>query len=178
MVDPLTLRRTLHRALFLAIVAVTLFLRLLPLSPGHGGFPGPDLVLALTLAWLVRRPDFVPAPLIVAVFLLEDLVFLRPPGLWPLIVLLGTEFLRARRDSLRTLTFAVEWLAAAAVIAAMVLANRAVLALVMVPQPVLGQELLRLVMTVLAYPAVVLVSRMALDLRRTAPGDMDLRYRP
>lgn len=178
MVDPLTTRRALHRALFLAIVAVTLFLRLLPLSPGHGGFPGPDLVLALTLAWLMRRPDFVPALLIAAVVLLEDLMFLRPPGLWPLIVLLGTESLRARQDSLRTLPFAVEWLVVAAVVAGMVLANRAVLALVLVPQPALGQDLLRMVATLAVYPAVVLASRLALDLRHAPPGEVDPRYRP
>lgn len=173
MVDPLTTRRLVHRALFLAIAAVILFLRLLPLSPGTGGLPGPDIFLALTLAWVLRRPDYVPAALIVAVILLEDLMFMRPPGLWPLMVLLGTEFLRRREQALRDLPFMLEWLVIGGVLAAMFLGNRAVLALVMVPQPGLGQDLLRLLATLAAYPVVVAASRLAFGLRRAAPGEVD-----
>lgn len=173
MVDPLTTRRLVHRALFLAIAAVILFLRLLPLSPGTGGLPGPDIFLALTLAWVLRRPDYVPAALIVAVILLEDLMFMRPPGLWSLMVLLGTEFLRRREQALRDLPFMLEWLVIGGVLAAMFLGNRAVLALVMVPQPGLGQDLLRLLATLAAYPVVVAASRLAFGLRRAAPGEVD-----
>jgi rod shape-determining protein MreD len=56
---------------------------------------------------------------------------------------------------------------------AMVLANRMVLALVMVDQPPLGLELLRLLMTLAAYPFVVALSKLAFGLRRAAPGEVD-----
>ncbi|NCU20454.1 rod shape-determining protein MreD, partial [Candidatus Falkowbacteria bacterium] len=59
MIDPITRQQLWHIALYLAIAAVLLFLRLLPISPGTGGLPGPDLMLALTLAWVLRRPDYV-----------------------------------------------------------------------------------------------------------------------
>ena len=71
MVDPLTTRRLAHRALYVALAAVILFLRLLPVNPMAHGIPGPDLMLAFTLAWVLRRPDFVPALLIVAVVQLK-----------------------------------------------------------------------------------------------------------
>ena len=43
---------------------------------------GPDLMLAFTFAWVLRRPDYVPVLLIAAIFLLEDMLLMRPPGLW------------------------------------------------------------------------------------------------
>lgn len=173
MVDPIATQRLAHRALFIAIVAVILFIRLLPLAPGTGGIPGPDLILCLALAWVLRRPEYSPALLIVAVFLLQDLMFLRPPGLWTLIVLLATEFLRSREVAWRDLPFVLEWLVVGGVLAAMLLANRAVLAMVMVPQAALGQELLQLLSTLAAYPLVVVASRLAFGLRRAAPGEVD-----
>ncbi len=173
MIDPITRQRLWHIALYLAIAAVLLFLRLLPISPGTGGLPGPDLMLALTLAWVLRRPDYVPALMIAAVFVLEDLMYQRPPGLWALAVLLGTEFLRAREPGLRDLTFLLEWLVVGAVMAAMLLLTRTVLLVLMVPQPPLGLALLQYLATLVAYPVVVVASHLAFGLRRAAPGEVD-----
>lgn len=173
MVDPLSRQILLHRALFLGVALVVLFLRLMPLSSGASGWPGPDITLAVMLAWILRRPDYVPAALIVAVVLVEDLMFQRPPGLWALIVLGGSEFLRAREASLRDLSFALEWLTVGVLLLAMVLANRMVLALLMVPQPALGLSLLHYLATIAAYPLVVIASYIAFGLRRAAPGEVD-----
>jgi len=41
--------------------------RILPLSTEPGSVPGPDVVLCLTFAWVLRRPEYVPALLIAAV---------------------------------------------------------------------------------------------------------------
>ncbi len=173
MVDPISRQLWLHRAMFLAIAMVVLFLRLLPLSSGASGWPGPDITLALMLAWLLRRPEYVPALLIVTVMLIEDLMFQRPPGLWALIVLGGTEFLRAREVSLRDLSFMLEWITVGVLLLAMVLADRLVLALLLVPQPQLGLTLLHYLATLAAYPLVVIASYTAFGLRRAAPGEVD-----
>lgn len=170
MVDPVSTRRLAHMALFAVVAAATMFLRLLPISPVTHGVPGPDLMLAFTFAWLLRRPDYVPAPLIVAVFLLEDMMYWRPIGLWPLIVLGGTEFLRSRVRPNRSLSFPAEMLIVAGTMLVMLLVNRLVLALFMVDQPVLGLELLRYLMTLVAYPFVVALSALAFGLRRPVPG--------
>ena len=105
MVDPIRATRLAHRLLFVGIVAVLIFIRILPLSSMPSSIPGPDLALGLTLAWVLRHPDYVPAVTIAGVFLLEDLLFMRPPGLWALIVLAGTEFVRAREVVTRDLPF-------------------------------------------------------------------------
>lgn len=173
MVDPLTTRRIAHRALYLGLALVVMFLRLLPVTPMSHGIPGPDLVLALTLAWVLRRPDYVPAWLIVGVFLLEDVMYWQPIGLWTLVVLVGTEFLRAREEATRDLNFLFEMALVAGVMAAMLVVNRTVLGLAVVDQPPLGLELLRLLMTLAAYPFVVALSALGFGLRRAALGELD-----
>ena len=173
MIDPQTSRRIAHRGLFLGLVALVMFLRLLPINPVSHGLPGPDLTLALTLAWVLRRPEYVPALLIAAVFLLEDLMFWRPVGLWTLIVLGATEFLRARESASRDLPFVLEAVLIGSVMIGMLLANRFILGLVMVEQPPLGREVLRMLATFVAYPFVVALSALAFGLRRAAPGEID-----
>ncbi|MEI4473519.1 rod shape-determining protein MreD [Frigidibacter sp. MR17.24] len=167
MIDPVTSRRWSLRALFVALACLMIFLRILPLSTVPARLPGPDLVLCLALAWVVRRPDVVSAPLIVAVFLFEDMLTLRPPGLWTLLVLLGTEFLRDRASALRRLPFLVDWAMVAAVVLLITLASRLVLGLAMVPQTNLWMTVAQMVATILAYPPVVGATHLA---ARLLPG--------
>ena len=192
MVDPRTATLWGYRSLFLGLVAVILFLRLLPLSalpdawPLPEGilahfpdwlypqdWPGADMLLCLTIVWVQRRPDFAPTLMVAGVFLLEDLLTFRPPGLWAAIVLIGTEFLRQRENSTRDLPFWGEWAMVAAVIAAMTLANRLILALFMVPQVALGQAVLYMVTTIVIYPGLAMVMQYVLGLHRAAPGEVD-----
>lgn len=173
MVDPVAASRHAHRLLFLAIAAAFLFVRLLPLSAMPARLPGPDLMLCLTLAWVQRRPDYVPPLLIVAVFLFDDILSMRPPGLWPLVVLLGTEFLRSRLTTLRDLPFAVEWLTTGGLIVALSLANWLILGLVMVPQAGFGPMLLQALATIAAYPVAVAITLFAFGIRRSVKGDAE-----
>jgi rod shape-determining protein MreD len=173
MVDLVTTARVGYRTAFVALAATFLFLRILPLGALPPAWPGPDLLLCMTIVWVLRRPTYVPVGLIVGVFLLDDLVTARPPGLWTLVVLLGTEFLRSRAVLTRDLPFVVEWAMAAAVILAMTLAFRAALVVFMVPMTGLGPVLLQFLSTMIAYPVVVLASAWALGLRKTAPGQVD-----
>lgn len=165
--------RLSYALLFVALAAGALFVRLLPLSTAPQSFPGPDLMQCLVIAWVLRRPDFVPAPLVAGVFLLADLLLMRPPGAWALIVLLGTEFLRARQGQMRELGFPIEWGVVTLVMAGMFLTHRFLLALTLVPQPALGLALLQLVATVLAYPVVVLISHTAFRVRKPTTGEVD-----
>ncbi|MBK5927219.1 rod shape-determining protein MreD [Rhodobaculum claviforme] len=165
-------------AVFVGLAGVSLFWRMLPLGvPGHG-LPGPDVLVCLVLAWVLRRPDYVPAPLVVGVIVLEDLLLMRPPGLWALMVLAGSEFLRGRQPLMRELPFALEWAFVAAVMAAMWLAGRLVLVLVFVDPAPLGASLVQLVSTMLAYPLVVLFSHAVLRVRKPATGEVDALGRP
>ncbi len=161
------------RAVFVLACLVLIFLHLLPLDTLPRGWAGPDLILALTFAWVLRRPDFVPATLIAAIFLLGDLLFQRPPGLWAAIVLLGSEALRRREPGLRGLTFAAEWATVATTLVAMTVGYRLVLTLLVVDRAPLGLSLMQLVATLAAYPLVALISQWVFGVRKIAPGDID-----
>lgn len=163
----------LHRALFVAIALALLFLRLLPLEREAGALPGPDILLCLTFAWTMRRPDYLPVPLVVAVVLLEDLVLMRPPGLWTALVVIGSEFLRNRSAMTRELSFAVEWLLVSVLMLALLVAYRTVFALVLLPQPGFGFALVQVIWSILCYPVVVALSRYGLDLYKPAMGEVD-----
>lgn len=173
MIDPIRAARVGHRLLFVGLIAVLIFIRILPLSAMPSSIPGPDLALGLTLAWVLRRPDYVPVAMVAFVFFLEDLLFMRPPGLWALIVLGGTEFLRAREVVTRDLPFLLEWVLIGAVLFAMIFANRMMLEIVMVPQIPLELVLIQGITTLAAYPVVVFFTRFVLGLHRAATGEVD-----
>lgn len=161
------------RALFLALALFFLFIRLLPLSHAPGALPGPDLLLCLILAWIVRRPDFLPMPLILGVILIEDLLLMRPPGLWTAIVVLATEFLRSRIALTRELNFVVEWALVSGLMLGMMLAYRLALGLAFVPQAPFGYAIVQVLWSIALYPLVVGLSRFIFDLRKPAMGEVD-----
>ncbi|MDQ1900941.1 rod shape-determining protein MreD [Paracoccus sp. WLY502] len=159
--------------LFCAAMAVLLFLRLLPLSAGAARLPGPDLGLCLVLAWVLRRPDQLAALVIVLAFVVQDIILLNPLGLWPAIVLMGTEAARLREARWRDAPFMVEWLRIAVLIGAMMLGYRIVQGLFMMPVPALGLVILHYIATIAAYPLVVLGARVLLGLRRITPVEVE-----
>lgn len=162
MIEGARRRQILGGVMLLLCWLVLLFVRLLPITGGLSGWPGADLGLCLLLAWLLRRPEQLPALLVMALMLIEDVMLLRPPGLWALIVLLGTE---AARHRWRDLPFMVEWLRVSILIALMMLGYRMVQMLFLLPVPALGQVTLHLIATVAAYPLVVLAARWLAGLR-------------
>lgn len=160
-------------ALWLAVFAAALMLRILPQGLIAPGLPMPDLVLLLTLGWVLRRPADLPAPAIGLAWLVEDLLTLRPPGLWALMVLAGSEYLRARQGMVRELGLLPEWGLVAGVLVAMTLGYRLILALTFAPMPPLDLSLIRLAATIAAYPVAVLVLHAVLRVRKPATGELD-----
>lgn len=157
---------------WLLLALGSILLRLLPLG-NDPGLPMPDVLLGMTLAWVVRRQAHLPAVLLVVVFLIEDLFLMRPPGLWALMVLAGTEFLRRRESVLRELNLLLEWAMVSGVLVAMAFGNRLIKALLFVPNDPLGPVLVGLVLTILSYPAIVLVLQSVLRIRKPATGEVD-----
>ncbi len=133
----------------------------------------PDLLICFAFAWSLRRPEYVPAILLAVVFLVSDLLLQRPPGLWALLALLACENLKTRGRTLRDSTFGAEWITVAVMLTGILLANRFVLSVLLIPPPQLGLSLFELGMTVLFYPAIVFVTRTLMGVRKSAPGDLD-----
>lgn len=164
--------------LFALCYLAILFLRILPLNAGFTGWPGPDLGLCLTFAWVLRRPERLPAPLIALLFLIEDILLFRPIGLWAAIVLAGTEAARLREVRWREQPFMVEWLRVGLLIGAMMLGYRIVQVLFLLPVPALGQVILQFIATIAAYPLVVVAAHWLFGLRRVSPAEAEMiRYR-
>lgn len=178
MIAVLRQRRVVGQVLFAMSGMAIIFAALLPLAPGSVGWPGPDWLTALTFAWLLRRPDEVPVLLIAAVTLAADALLLRPLGLGAALAVVATELARPRAQRWGESGFPAEWLRVAVLMVLMLLADRLLRGVLVVPAtlaptPPLGQDAMRLIATVAAYPVVVGVTRL-LGLRRAAPGEMDL----
>lgn len=173
MADLSRARIWLEHSLFALAMLLLIFFRLLPLNSLPKSWAGPDLMLCITLAWTARRPDLVPVALVAAVFLLSDFLFQRPPGLWTALVLIATEMLRSRAALLRVIPFWLEWVWAAAAIVTVLLVYRFVLSVAVLPSPRLSLILIQAVATVAAYPIIVVLSHFLLNIRRTAPGEVD-----
>ncbi|MDT8327273.1 MAG: rod shape-determining protein MreD [Roseovarius sp.] len=170
-------RYWLMRALYLILCIVLIFMHLLPLDTQPSNWTGPDLVLAITFVWVLRRPEYVPVLLIALVALGMDLLFQRPPGLWAACVVMGAETLRNRVPTLRDLSFAAEWASVASTMVLITLAYRLVLSVLMVDQAPLGLSLMQLLFTLMVYPVVAFASGTLMGVRRATPGDLDANGR-
>lgn len=165
----------LMRAGFLLIVLANLFFHLLPLETTPRPWAGPDFLLAFACAWSFRRPEYVPPVLLAVSFLLTDFLFQRPPGLWAMLALMGCESLKTRAINLRAAPFGTEWLSVLVAMVSIALANQVILAVLFVPTPPVGLVLSQLLGTVLIYPIAVLVTHVAMGVRKAAPGDLDAK---
>lgn len=172
MVDPATTRIWLGRGAFAVTALAVIFAQLLPLATVPRVWAPPDLLLLAAIVWVVRRPNYLPVWLVAVTFLLADLLFHRPPGLFAALVILLTEALRKRAPVLRNATFAVEWFSVAVAIAAITLGNRIVLGIVMTPQAPLSLTLIQMLMTMIAYPVIVGLAVVAFGITRPAPGEV------
>ena len=163
----------LYRGIFIALALFALFIRLLPLGTEAGGLPGPDLLLCVILAWVMRRPDYLPVLLIAAIIFLEDIILMRPLGLWTALIVVATEFLRSRAALTRELSFAVEWMLIAGLMVGLLLGYRLFFALAFLPQAGFGFAMTQTLWSIMCYPFVVVASRLMLDLRKPAMGELD-----
>ena len=161
-----------YRAVFALLSAGFVFLALLPFNTGEGGWPGPDLIVCLMAAWVLRRPDYVPIWLLLIVVLMADVLLMRPLGLWALIVILLSEYLRRRVDLAEVLPFWSEMAMVGGCLALAFLADHLALVLLVAETPPLLGQGLHALATIVFYAPVALFSQM-IGVRRLAPGELD-----
>ncbi|MDK3019594.1 rod shape-determining protein MreD [Pseudodonghicola flavimaris] len=166
-------RLWLMRAAFLGLGLLIIYFHLLPLDTVPRRWAPPDFLIAFAFAWSLRRPDYAPMLIIAGIMLTADLLFQRPPGLMALLVVLGSEYLKNRAAALRGASFVAEWLAVCLTLLSITVLNRMVLAVFAVQQAQLSLSLIQMVMTMLAYPLVVLVTQSVLGVRKLTPADIE-----
>ena len=139
------------RGAWLLLMTALVVLAMLPGEAVPRRWPLPDLMLLLTFAWLVRRPDEVPVALLAGVFLAADFLSGEAPGLRAALILMAGEHLRARAS--RREDFPLEWARAAALILVVTISERLALGLTLAPAPPFGPVVLRALAGAVAYPA-------------------------
>lgn len=166
-----TSRLWLMRAAFLGLALLIMFFHLLPLDTVPRRWAPPDLLIAFTFAWCLRRPDFVPALAIALIMLMADLMLQRPPGLLAMLMVLGCEYLKNQTAGLRGASFLGEWAAVGIVLVGITVLNRLILIIVAVQPAPLGLSLIQMVLTIAVYPVVVAITQSLMGVRKPAPGD-------
>ncbi len=159
------------RGLYVALAVLVVFLHLLPLDTKPGRWPFPEILIALTYAWVLRRPEYVPILTVAIVMLMADLLLQRPPGLLAALVVLGAAYLRSAAPGMRDTGFMGEWTTIAAVIAAVFMLNHIILAFLSVQQATLGPVVIQVVLTTAIYPVIALLSQSAFGVRRKSAAD-------
>ena len=135
----------------------------------------PDLGLLVMIVWVVRRPKFAPVWIVAAIFFMGDLIFQRPPGLWSGMVVLLSEALRKRHREFRVMLFMGEWGSVALGIFILFATYRLVLAVFALDVAPLSMILLQLILTIAAYPLVVVFMHYVFGITRVTPGETGSR---
>ena len=165
----------LHRGTFIVLAFMVIVVDLVPLDMRPSVFVAPDLLLAMTLVWVARKPNLVPVMVIATIFLMTDFLFMRPPGLWAGLVVILTEAIRRRHREFRDMPLLVEWGTIALAIVGVTILYRVAFAVTMLPQPSLGLTLIEMMMTILIYPIIALIAFVAFGVKRVSLGAVGSR---
>ena len=159
------LKSLIYPILFVLIVFVLIFIKVLPLNTVPKEWTAPDLLLCVTLVWCLRNPTRAPIILLAALFLLQDIILQRPIGLFSAVATLMCEWAKCQALRAEEFPFVIEWVTAAIAMIAIFILVQSIASLSMITKPsmwVFGKEL---IFTILAYPLVTLLCRYGLGLR-------------
>ena len=159
------------RAAYIGLAILIVFVQLIPLQTTPRDWAPPDLIVAMTFAWALRRPEYVPSLAIAGVMLFADLMLHRPPGLMAALVLIAASSLKRQAMQVRDEGVMSEALLIVIAVVGTALLHRTILAILLVPNAPLGLTMVQVGMTILAYPFVVLISQLFFGVRARAPGD-------
>jgi rod shape-determining protein MreD len=157
--------------LFTATFAVILFVRLIPLDLMPGQIAPPDILFALLVGLLVRRPRAVPMVLVVGLFLLNDILLQKPLGLWTLVVFAISELVRSSRNEVREMLFLSEWVWFAGLYGAASAAHLALRIVLFIPRDPLTLVLPMIIFTIAVYPLVVLFLNLVFGVQKPVRRD-------
>ena len=157
-VDPF-LRILRLRLTYLLIMMLLVLFKTMPIHTSSDQFAMPDIPLVITFVWVMRRPDVMGPILITIAFLFADMILQRPPGLWTLIVLCGSMFLRSRTIYFKEVIFLYEWLLIAIVVIFCFTAYQFLLLLTFLPTNNLALLVKQALFTIMLYPIFIWLSR-------------------
>ena len=166
------------RALFTALGLAFVFWKIVPFEWSPGSTPGPDIFYCITMAYVIRRPEYAPVWLIFAVFFMRDVLTLAPIGLFSLFMVVGTEVVRSNLQAFREYIFGMEWLWIASIFTVITLVQQVMLGLMLANTPRFVDQLLLILFTVLSYPVIVGIMKYGFGFDRPQPGATDAWGKP
>lgn len=177
MIDGITLKIWAYRSGFVILAVLLTFGELLPLNTLPITWVMPDVLLCLTFACCIRRPKYVPMIIIAAVFLFQDLLLNRPPGLFAALALMSAEWLKRRSRRAEDFPFVSEYASVLLALIVIFLGFRWAHGLALLPMPQAFLTLSELLSTALLYPIIALLAQAVLKIRRPGIGDIDAATR-
>ncbi len=173
MEDVSPLRLWMYRAGFLAIGFACILWAIIPFDMSASTLPVPDFFYCVTIAYIVRRPEYVPVWAVFLVFFLRDILTQAPLGLFTLLVVMGSEVVRANIQAFREYIFGLEWLWVATIFTIITVVQQVLLALTLSDTPRFVVQVLLIVFTVLAYPVIVGAMKFGFGITRPRSGELD-----
>lgn len=163
----------LRRATYIALGILILLQTLIPLDLNANHIPGPDILYTLTIAYIIRRPEYVPLWSLVFVFFMRDVLTMAPLGLGTLAMVAASELVRNNLQAFREYFFSIEWLWVSVIFAGMLVLQKVLLTLSISSSPSFVDMLIELLFTMLAYPVTVALMRYGFGIERPAAGKTD-----
>ncbi|NOR61639.1 MAG: hypothetical protein GQ535_03980 [Rhodobacteraceae bacterium] len=143
------------RGLFLLFGLLAIAYPILPLQFTPERWPAPEILFALTMAWVVRQPQSAPFLLIALLAIVADAVLMRPMGLWALLLLVASETVRFSYRAIQERGLMMEFSMVAALFLAMLILQNLLLWVSFSQSLEVARMLQFGVLTLLCYPVMV-----------------------
>lgn len=156
---------------FLLFSFALVFINLVPQNLTPARFAGPDLVMATSLAIVMRRPDLLPVWVIAVAVLMADFLLSRPLGLSAFVTVVASEIVRANRHSFLDMFFLMEWFIVGLLVVMAALAQQFLLSFVLMPGHAWGSVFAQALLTILCYPVMVMAGNIFFGIKRRTVHD-------
>lgn len=162
-----------YRAGYAGLGILLVLWSVVPFDMRAGALPRPDVFYCITMVYVIRRPEWAPVWLIFGVFFLRDILTQAPLGLFTLLIVMGSEVVRANIQAFREYFFGLEWVWIGGIFVAITLVQQVLLVLTLSQTPRFVEQLYLILFTVAIYPVTVAVMKFGFGFTRPRPGELD-----
>lgn len=163
-----SLKRWADKLLFVLAVCFAIGLSIMPMGLAANAVAFPDVVFAVMVAWVIRKPASAPVILVVLLGILADALMMRPIGLWALMLLAGTEGIRLSYRMFRDIPFVLEWVYVSVLLIALLILQNLILLVSFADVYQFTDVFWHAIRTIAVYPVVVAILHWALRIRATS----------
>ena len=161
------------RVVFFGLSFLLILIPLTPIDLSPTNWPRPDILFAVTFVVVLRRPDIAVFWLVALIFLFADILRSDPIGLWAAISLMGVEFARDNRVSIRENLFIGEWTSFVAIFTLCLIVKSVIETLFLIPKMGIINGMILIGVTTILYPITLLIVKYGFRIRRPRASDFD-----